>query len=289
MSGSSRSGGVWVWVVVPLLIGCAGGQEDPEWRTVFGYPEQAVTRIEIRDFGFPFVPVEIAGDTVWAAFDTGNTVGLILQSEVFDELGLPCSDRWPSYDSGGNLISSGCVAHGVETSVFGARQDSVAIYEFFNEDLPGLVGPGSLPGTRFTLDYHRELMAVGGGDEIKEVPGFVALPLIRSSRHPRLILVYGSLGERKVLIEIDTGKSRTTIDRSLVEELDLGRSSSGVTVGEVRLGPRTLSISSAKVVSTSGISGGLPMPISLGIGSDKLADFLFTVDFEWDQLWIEQP
>ncbi len=89
--------------------------------------------------------------------------------------------------------------------MFGAVHDSVSIYEFSHEILPGLVGPGMIPGSRFTMDYGGGVLAVDGGRGPEVVPGFVSLPLVRSARHPRLILVQGRVGEQNVLIEIDTG------------------------------------------------------------------------------------
>lgn len=91
-----------------------------------------------------------------------------------------------------------------------------------------------------------------------------------------------------MLIEIDTGKSRTTINRSVVEDLGLEETPAGAVVGKIQLGPRTFTVSSAKVVDTSGISRGLPMPISFGLGSDILSEFVFTVDYDLGRLWIER-
>lgn len=271
-----------------VFIGCATPSQDPDWQTVFGYEEHAIHHIDLRDFGFPFVPVGILGDTTWLLFDTGNMVGLTLQSPLFERLDLPCSERWRRYDAAGDLISSGCVAQSVRASAFGESHDSLSIYEFFDENLSGIIGPGMIPGTRFTLDYQRELLAVAESERLVEAPGYVALSLIESPRHPRLILVTGSIRGREVLVEIDTGKSRTTVDRSLVQDLGLEETSDGAVVGEIQLGPRIFTVSSARVVDTSGISRGLPMSISLGLGSDVLSEFVFTVDYESGRFWIEQ-
>ena len=275
--------------VVALLSSCQATPGGPDWRETFHYKVESLQPIEIRQMGFPFITVELGGDTVWLPFDTGNMVGLTLESAVFHRLALACSSKWDRLDSGGNPISTGCIAHGQNVTVFGAMHDSISIYEFSHERLPGLVGPGMLPGSRFTMDYEMGVMAVDGGTGPEVVPGFVSLPLVRSPRHPRLILVQGKVRGHDVLIEIDTGKSRTTIDRELVGVLDLERTPDGVRIGRIELGPREPSVSSARIVDTSGISEGLPMPISLGIGSDILAGFVFTVDYGARRLWIQDP
>ena len=106
---------------------------------------------------------------------------------------------------------------------------------------------------------------------------------------PRLILVQGRVNGVEVLIEIDTGKSRTAIDRSFVRRLALEESPRGARVGTVKVGPRSTEVSWARIVDTSGISRELVRPISLGLGSDTLSRFVWTVDYKQGRLWIEAP
>lgn len=274
-------------LLIAVGLACRSGSEDPAWRTAFGYQEGALQRIDIRDFNYPFIPVRVGGRTIWLPFDTGNMSGLTFESELFEELHLSCTERANRYDSGGELISSTCVASGVAADIFGESYDSLRVYEFAHERLLGLVGPGSLPGTRFTLDYDHELMALDEGTSPAQIPGFEILQLVRSPEHPLLILVRGGIRGREVLIEVDTGKSRTTVDRALVEDLGLEEHDRGVDLGTVSMGSRSFRISAARIVSTAGISAGLPMPISIGIGSDVLSEFVFTVDYEAGEFWFE--
>lgn len=289
LSGSRRFGRSLLACSLLTAVGlaCRPGSDDPAWRTAFGYQKEALQRIDIRDYNYPFVPVRVGGRTIWLPFDTGNMSGLTFETELFKELHLPCTERANRYDSGGELISSVCVASGVGAELFGESYDSLRVYEFSHERLPGLVGPGSLPGTRFTLDYDHELMALDQGTSPAQISGFEVLQLVRSRQHPRLILVRGRLRGREVLIEIDTGKSRTTVDRALVEDLGLEEHDRGVDLGSVSMGSRSFRIASARIVSTAGISAGLPIPISIGIGSDVLSEFVFTVDYEAGEFWLE--
>lgn len=202
-------------------------------------------------------------------------------------MGLPCSDEWDLLNSAGEVVSTGCTALGVAAVLFGRNRTSLRVLEFFHETLPGLVGPDLLPGTRFTIDYDSRVLAFDSLRTPSDVPGFVAIPLVRSERHPRLILVEGEVNGRSALFEIDTGKNRTTVDHLLVEDLSLEPVETGVVVGRVRLGPREWNVTSARVVNTAGISQGLPSRISLGIGSDVLRGFIFTVDYAAGLLWVE--
>jgi hypothetical protein len=269
-----------------LLVACRHTTDTPRWVRHFDYAPGSLHRIEIGDFGYPFVPVGFGRDTLWLPFDTGNMVGLTLESSKFAGLDLPCTDRRNLRDSAGRLTSSSCVAHGVEATVFGVKRDTLSIFEFQHESLPGLVGPAQLPGTRFTIDYAAGVLAADSGADVDTVTGFVAIPLVRSPRLPRLILVPGRVRGHDVLIEVDTGKSRTTIDRRLVGRLGLEAGPDGVSIGTVQLGPLTWTVDAARVVDTSGTSDGLPMPISIGLGSDLLAEFVFTVDYSNNRFWI---
>jgi len=271
------------------IVACSSEPDIPPWQTLFGYSPDALHTLVIGAFGYPYVPVGIGPDTFWLPFDTGNMVGLTVQADTFARLNLPCSETHTRRDSGGRLVSTGCIAHGVRTNTFGVDSNSTSVYEFTHESLPGLVGPTNIPGTRFTIDYSRRIMAIDAGSTPPIVDGFEALPLVSSPRHPRLILVSGRVEGRDVIIEIDTGKSRTTIDRNLVELLGLEDTGSGVRLGRVELGPRGWSVPSARVVDTSGVSEGLPTKISLGVGSDVLSGFVLTVDYASGLFWIEQP
>jgi len=263
--------------------------DQPAWVQGFGYARSALNEVEIGAYGYPFIPVVMSGDTVLLAFDTGNMAGLTLSSDLFTRLNLPCSDAWDRLDSAGEVVSTGCTALGVRASLLGQEYDSLRVLEFFHETLPGLVGPGLLPGSRFTIDYVAGLLACDSLASPASVRGFTGIPLVRSGRHPHLILVEGEVNGRPALIEIDTGKSRTTVDRTWVEESRLEETETGVALEQVTLGPLTWSVESARVVNTSGISEGLPGRISVGIGSDLLRDFVVTVDYARSMLWVEDP
>jgi hypothetical protein len=118
------------------------------------------------------------------------------------------------------------------------------------------------------------------------VPGFRSIPMVRSSRHPLLILVYGAIDGRSVLIELDTGKSRTVINPALASELRLRRNPRGVTIENLRIGDLYFEVPCAKEVDQKGIDPTLEEPILVGMGSDLLSLFVWTVDYEKGVLWI---
>jgi len=94
-----------------------------------------------------------------------------------------------------------------------------------------------------------------------------------------MLVVRGAVNGEPVLIQLDTGKSRTCVDPAFAARLGLPPAPDGVSIRELSLGGVSFLVSSAKRVSFSGISQDLPEPIAVGIGSDVLARLLLTVDY----------
>lgn len=219
-------------------------------------------------------------------FDTGNMVGLSVSSELFDQLGLTAVGHYERVNSAGEPIATLRVADADDVSVLGRDLGARRVYELDHPSLSGLVGPTLLEGGHFTLDYRSRKMGLGTGNLPDSVPGFQQVPLVRSSRHPMLILVRGTIEGRRVLFELDTGKSRTVIHPALSSELALKRGAQGVAITTLRIGDLSFEVRSAKEVDQTAIDPSLPEPILAGVGSDILSRFVWTVDYEAGALWI---
>lgn len=277
-------------VFAPLLAAagftCMPPSMTPDWVEAFGYTEAELHTLDVRDFGFPYVPVRIGGTRVKLPFDTGNMVGLSVSSELFDQLGLRADGHYNRVNSAGETTATLRVGEADEVSILGRALDSTPIYEVDHPTLPGLVGPTLLEGGHFTLDYRSGKIGVSSRDLPDSIPGFRPVALVRSSRHPRLILVRGTIEGRTALIELDTGKSRTVINPVLSSELALERGSDGVTINRLGIGDLSFEVRSAKEVDQTGIDPSLPDPILAGVGSDILSRFVWTVDYDAGVLWI---
>jgi hypothetical protein len=277
-----------------LMTGCRSLETEPRWPEArqpiwidaFGYAPEEVVPIEIGRYGFPYMSVSVAGDALMLVFDTGNMVGVSVSSEVFDRLGLRSDGSWTSLSSAGEARGMYRFAEGVGVARPGAEQRLTRVYESGIYDLAGLFGPGDLGGRRFTVDYRSRSLAVSteGGPEV--VPEYLAIPLVRSDRHPRLILIRGTIEDHPVLIQLDTGKSRTVVNPDLARELGLTHVPHGVAVRSLRIGNLEFSIRSAKEVDQTAIDAELPEPILVGVGSDILSRFPWTVDYDAGLLWI---
>jgi hypothetical protein len=261
---------------------------EPGWIRVFGYAPSSVHSIEIGKFGYPYVTVRVAGKQLTLPFDTGNMVGVSVSTDLFDQLGLTATESYERRNSAGEVVGKLRVADSVDVSMLGRELGATRVYELAHPDLPGLVGPISLGRGHFTIDYGSKKMALGTGPLPDAVMGFNAIPLVRSSRHPRLILVRGTVEGREVLIELDTGKSRTVINPALASESGLKRGRRGVAIKELRIGDLSFGVPSAKEVDQTAIDPDLREPILAGIGSDLLSRFVWTVDYEAGVLWIPE-
>jgi predicted aspartyl protease len=258
--------------------------QRPSWVAQLGYRPDEVFAVRRGYLGMPFLEVAI-GDSTWSLlFDTGGMVGLTLATRLLDQLRLPVSGRWDRLDSDGRVIGSYRRVRAPVVRVLGRTLADEVISEFSDAALGGLVGPDALPGTRFTLDYRAGILASTSSPLQGVPPGFVVLPLTRSSRLPRLILATGRVNGRPVLIEFDTGASRTNIDPALVRELGLPTAGNGVRIDSLAIGPLVFSVPSARVNPKAGIDPTLSPPIQLAVGSDILGQLIFTVDYARGQL-----
>lgn len=242
--------------------------------------------VDIGDFGYPYVPVRVADTRLELPFDTGNMGGISVSSELFDQMGLTADASYDSLSSSGEVVATSRVARGVEVSMLGRDLGPVPVYELQHPSLPGLAGPTLLGGGHFTLDYAARKMALAPGTLPDAVPGFRKIPLVRSAEHPMLILVRGTIEGRSIVIELDTGKSRTVINPGLASDLGLERGRRGVAIDSLRIGHLSFEVPSAKEVDQTAIDPGLPEQILAGVGSDLLSRFVWTVDYEAGLLWI---
>jgi hypothetical protein len=275
-----------MFVAMLALLGAALAQEreiKPKWLADLGYKPEDVFPAPIGKLGFPYLRVSINGHEIELPFDTGNMRRFVVSAPVAARLALPVTGEEPSYDSGGTLIRKWRVFRADSVAALGRTWHDQSASEADEPDLDGLFGPFYLLDRRFTLDYQRGLMAVSDSRIPANAPG-ETLPLVASKRLPGMLVVEGFVNGRKVLIQIDTGKSRTCVDRALAQELSLPSNAHGYAVSDIRIGTWKFSVRSARGEDFTGISKDLPSPILLGIGSDVLPQVLMTVDYPYNTI-----
>jgi predicted aspartyl protease len=247
----------------------------PRWRQSLGYMRSELHPIELKG-RMPVVRAVVNTTEVQMLFDTGNMSRLAVPNRVAEELKLQVVDQVRMYDGKGTQIGTSPVYTMDSLKVFGDTLfDQRAVTSGIDI---GLIGPHFVDGGRFTLDTISKCLAISS-TRLPEDAGANIIPLVKSSEFDYLIVVHGFINGRSVLMEIDTGKSRSVIDPELAKELSLPVTENGYRIGAVGLGTLTFEVPSAKASSLRGISDGLPEPMLAGIGADILSQVLFTVDY----------
>lgn len=271
-------------ILVLLFVTVNSGWErtgySAPWQESLDYQPQELFPLRVGRYGYPYISALIDGNKVDVAIDTAHMKpGLSIASDLVERLGLPQVGFSTDVDSHGTPIGTDRVYRANEIKAFGQTWRGERIYELRRIDLDGLIGPRFLLGNRFTLDYGNCLIAVSKSPLPSPPSGSQVLPLMVTKRYEGMIVVQGSVNEFEVLIQVDTGKSRTCVDPELVANLRLPKNGDGYRVDEVRLGTFSFTVPSAKEVSFKRISEGLPKPMMLGIGSDIVSQVVLSVDY----------
>ncbi len=262
--------------------------QQPAWVADLEYRASELFAVRPGYLRMPFLEVAVGDSIYWLLFDTGNMVGLTLATPLLDQLRLPEVGRWDRLDANGRVVGRFRTVRAPAVRVLGRTRTDQVIAEFGDAQLGGLVGPDAVPGSRFTLDYESGLLAVTSSSLVAVPADFVALPLTRSERHPRLILVSGRVNGRATLMELDTGASRTNLDPTLVRELHIPQAGDGVRLESLALGPYVFTVPSAKINPKAGIDTTLSPPIQLAVGSDILRQVVLTVDYAGGQVLLRR-
>ncbi len=258
---------------------CRRHEEAVDWQNELEYEPSEIFPIKVGKYGYPYVQVIINGQELEMAFDTGNMSGLLVAPETASQLSLSSVGESTHYDSSGEVIGTSRVFRVPELMVFGKVWTKEKAHEHAGSGLVGLIGPRYVYGKRFTLDYQNKIIAVSESPFPRIEQGNITFPLIQSKDHIGMIIIGGEVNGHQVLIQVDTGKSRTCVDPELVKKIDLPEVKRGYRIDKIQLGSYSFKVTSAKKVSFRGISGDLPEPILLGIGSDILSQVVLSVDY----------
>lgn len=250
----------------------------PRWASKLGYSAEELSPVALDGFGIPTVRVLINDQPVTLEFDTGNMSGIAISPVLADELRIEPTEKTTTYDSSGVEAGDAAVYQLSQVSAFGDAWEGKRAVGLPRDDISGLLGPEYLLGQRFTLDYRTRQLAVSASPLPASAPG-EKLPLIWSDRFPGMPVVRGYVNGVSVLIQLDTGKSRTCVDPALARQLDLASNAGGFRIDHLVVGSFTFTVPSAKEVGFGGFSAAYPEPILIGVGSDVLSQVLLTIDY----------
>lgn len=259
--------------------GTAQDETELQWAKKYSFDPSEVFPLEIGALGFPYIECEIDGSSITMLFDTGNITGVFLGSKAAQRIGLLKTGELVRRDSSGNRVGAFAAYTASKMTVFGKKRSDVGILQRDEERFEGAVGPRFVMEGRFTIDYGNRLIGVASTPLPEKEDDQYDLELVPNDRYPGMIVAKGSVNGRTVLIQFDTGKSRSVLDPKLVEELRLPQDEQGALIREIKLGSLTFSVNSAKMLSLHGLSREYAEPVLLGIGSDILSQVVLSVDY----------
>lgn len=271
-----------------LFTGCFSNHNLDSWAEKYGFEGAEVFPIQIKKYGFPYVEAKINNKEITMMFDTGNMVGMEISPEIAAKLNLSQIDKWYSLDSAGNRRGTFSIFKAEELNLFGQQYENLKVYESRINEFEGIISPYILKNKRFTLDYKNKVIGISDSSLPELRVNKEVFSLVSSPDYKTMPVIKGTVNGKEVLIQLDTGKSRTCVDKRLVNELNLPSSGRGCKVENIKLGSFEFSVANAKVKSFKGISKGYPEPIMLGLGSDIISKFVLSVDYGAEKVIISK-
>ncbi len=274
-----------------LNQGCQTALDPVQWGKEHQYEADETVRIKMDRHHFPLVPGKINTQDVQVFFDTGNFFGLQIGPDLARALKLtPSGSERKNYASDGTYRYSQKGYDVGSFTVFRTEFKNLEMFEMTDDTFEASVGIRDLLDRRFTIDYKNRFMGISSkpfekrGNEIDE------FPLIGNETLKGMIVIEGYVNGIETLVQIDTGKSRTTIDEDLIVRAGLKENNSlfqrGYQVDLITLGKKRFSVACAKVANFKAISKGYPEPILVGIGADILSRIVLTVDYPQKKVFI---
>ncbi|HUT07433.1 MAG TPA: hypothetical protein VMY15_01190 [Candidatus Latescibacteria bacterium] len=278
-----------LWFI--LNQGCRSGMDPVRWGKEHQYEVDETAPIKMGPNNFPLVRGKINNKDVNIFFDTGNFFGLLIGPGLTRTLKLkPSGNERKNYASDGTYRYSQKGYWVENLTVFRTAFENVEMFEMTDDTFDASVGVRALGGERFTLDYRNHLMGTSSRPFDKEGIEIDEFPLIWNEALRGMIVIEGHVNGIETLVQIDTGKSRTTIDEDLIARAGLKENNSlfqrGYKVDLITLGKKRFSVTCAKVANFKAISEGYPKPILVGIGADILSRVVLTVDYPQKKVFI---
>ena len=272
--------------------GCRRPPDASRWAEDHHHKAMETIPLQFDRHGFPLVPGKIGQRDVEVFFDTGNFFGFLVGPRLVKDLVLrPSGRERRNYDSGGNFRYSqkGYIVDSF--TVFGAAFENIEMFEMTDDVFEASVGVGTLLDKRLTLDYRRGFMGLSGDSLRGKDEDGQELELLWNDGLKGMIVVEGRVDGVDTLLQIDTGKSRTTIDADLIALAGLKENNGpflkGYKLDRVLLGGKEFTVECAKVADFKAISEGYPKSILVGIGADILSRIVLTVDYPRRKVRIE--
>lgn len=272
-----------------FLSGCGGNNEAIQrWQERYNYSSKEVYTMEIDEYGLPHINIKINNEELSMVFDTGNLKGMYIELDKARQLRLPRIDNWDGSDYQEDASGKYSVFHASSINAFGKTWTNQRIYELKQDRYDGSIGPFFITKERFTLDYKNRLIGAGSSKNNIDKRNSSILQIIKSNKYKDIIVVKGKINGYEGLIQINTGKSNTSIDSRLVNELNLTSTNQGYVIDSITLGNYEFSVPNASEINLKALDNGFDEPVLLCVGSDILSRVVITIDYKTNEVILNK-
>jgi hypothetical protein len=241
----------------------------PDWAEGFEYEPAEIYPIYVDKDGSAFVSATFGGEPLALLFDTSLDTGLSITGKLVEQMGLLAIEgqqdsqqideiryRLPAF------------------TAFGRQWKDQVVVPMSETRYNGSIGPQYLNGSRWTLDYGHQLLAVSGSP-LPEGVNTSTIPL-EFNDESLMPVVRGRLNDEPVMLELDTGSSHTTIDMLLARKIGFQAEGEEETTVQITIAAHTFQVEAAAI-------GLLPITGELHrvrLGADVLSQMVLTVDYK---------
>lgn len=270
-----------------LMSGCRKPSDRLlHWQEKYNYKPEQVYSMDVDENGLPQVKVKINDTNLNMILDTGNMNGMSIELEKSRQLRLTRVDNWNGEDYKGGTTGKYSVFHVAKINSFNKTWKNQRIYESKLDGYNGSIGPLYIDKERFTLDYKNKFIGLGYSQGRVDDKNASVLPMVKNLKYTKMIVVKGKVNGHEVLMQIDTGRPRTSIDSRLANKLKLIKTKEGYVIDSIMLGNYEFTVPNAQEMDLKALDKDFQEPVLLSVGSDIISRVVLTVDYYRSQLII---
>lgn len=260
---------------------------EKDWIREMNYQDSELENIRINPvFGIPELFVGFSEGSYPLFLDFGNSDEIVITHALKDKINYSAIREIETRNADGSFRGIIQVIEIPEIRILGKKYSNVtaslADWKIYaSEPFNGMVGMDYFSNMRFTLDYKRRLFASSAQPlSDVEAQNYIKIPLIEFNYHPYGVHFMGTVNGKPSLIYFDTGKSKTFIEKDLVDTTQLISDKGGTYYnGTVPVNFLELSLEiKFPLVKDIKRKTGENYSVGIEVGSDLLKNFIISID-----------
>lgn len=262
--------------------------QEPGWVQRLKYMPNEIHPIKLALNNIPLVTVKINETPIEIFFDTGNSHGLGLTTDIEGKIVYKViktiRSTWPdgTYRGESRIITISSL------DVFGDVHKNVEVvlsdWKMYSSlRFNGMLGLKYFRNKRVTLDYKNKKIAVSENPlfntALQNSHDVIVAPLNPPERHRDLIYLIGKVNGQETVIYLDTGSSASFIDPRMLDKNDIIRENRQSITKDIKFSINSFDFVVSRMrVKELRRGMNFKYPVHARLGSDVLKDFLITID-----------